>query len=431
MNRIAGGVAPYWDPDIYERERERIFGRAWLFVGHTAMIPRPGDYVTNFMGDDPVILCRDKDGAAHVLLNRCRHRGNKVCLYDKGNTKSFRCSYHGWTYATSGELAAVPLLAEAYDSDFLRAEWGLVAVPRLAEYRGLIFASWDPDIQPLEEYLGELRWYLDRLALDDPDGLELLPGRHRYVIPGNWKLLAENFGGDMYHFASTHASLNALVRRGQADRVAVTRSGTEGTRYGVEFTGERQAPHGLLVLGIGEEYVDADLQQAQRVSPAAVEWVKERYRRRQASWADRSARPYDFHTGTIWPNLSLNGFAPALRGRSFLQWHPRGPESTEVWQWCFVEKSAPPEVKERMSFTLTLRQAAAGMVAPDDIDNFQRMHDALHSGQARKVGFNYELGKALDERSLIPELPGRICAEISESYHRAFYRYWHAVMDAE
>jgi phenylpropionate dioxygenase-like ring-hydroxylating dioxygenase large terminal subunit len=423
----AGGVEPFWDPEIYERERERIFGRDWLFVGHTVMIPAPGDYVTNFMGDDPVIVCRDKGGTPRVLLNRCRHRGNKVCLYDKGNAKSFRCSYHGWTYATSGELAAVPLLAEAYDGDFRREDWGLVEAPRVASYRGLIFASWDPAAPELEDYLGEVRWYLDRFALDDPDGWELLPGKHRYMVPGNWKLLSENFGGDSYHFASTHASVNTLSHRGQTDRIPVGNM-VKGRRHGVQALGAGGVPHGLLGLAIGDEFFAADLRTAERVSVAAAAWVSERHRRRQSACADREVRPYGFHTGTIWPNLSMNGFGTALYGRSFLQWHPRGPESTEVTQWCFVEKSAPLEVTERMSFTLSQRTGAAGMVAPDDVENFQRMHDALHSAQAKRLGFNYELAKATDERSLIPELPGHVCPEVSESYQRAFYRHWHDVM---
>src|SRR5271169_2148206 len=98
------GTEIYWDPSVYQREMETIFGSAWLFVGHDSMIPETGDYVANFMGNDPVILCRDKAGAPRVFLNRCRHRGNKVCLFDNGNTRSFRCSYHGWTYDLDGYL---------------------------------------------------------------------------------------------------------------------------------------------------------------------------------------------------------------------------------------------------------------------------------------------------------------------------------------
>ena len=86
------GTEIYWDPMIYAREMDVVFRSAWLFVGHESMIPNPGDFVTNYMGDDPVIVVRDRSGAVGVYLNRCRHRGNKVCLYDSGSTKSFRCA---------------------------------------------------------------------------------------------------------------------------------------------------------------------------------------------------------------------------------------------------------------------------------------------------------------------------------------------------
>src|SRR6202042_2825957 len=103
---------------------------------------------------------------------------------------------------------------------------------------------------------------------------------------------------------------------------------------------------------------------------------------RQRLLGNRRSRPTAIHTGTIWPNLSFNGLGTALYARTFVQWQPRGPEETDVWQWAFVERSAPREVKEAMAFTLTQRQAAAGMVAPDDVDNFQRMHDVLHTTPA-------------------------------------------------
>ena len=118
-----------------------------------------------------------------------------------------------WTYGLGGELAAVPLLDKVYDNDFPRAALGLVAAPRVTSYHGMVFASWAATGASLEEYLGaDLRWYLDTFAFDDPDGLEVLPGRHRYVIPANWKLLAENFGGDMYHFGALPARIDRDAR---------------------------------------------------------------------------------------------------------------------------------------------------------------------------------------------------------------------------
>jgi phenylpropionate dioxygenase-like ring-hydroxylating dioxygenase large terminal subunit len=421
-------VAPFWDPALYARERERVFERTWLFVAHAAMIPTPGDYVTNYMGEDPVIVCRGKDGAVRVLLNRCTHRGNKVCAYDGGSAKSFRCSYHGWTFGLDGELAAVPQ-QELYGDDFRRAEHGLAAA-RTAIYRDLIFATWNPQAAPLEEYLGEdLRWYLDHYLFDDPDGFEVLPGRHRYRTPGNWKLLAENFGGDAYHFATTHASVIRVQRDEAAPRArGAVQSGDR--RYGVELRGSGGEPHGLVQVSVGAEPYAADVAQAEALSPAAAAWVRERHRRREAACARVAERPYSVHAGTIWPNFSFNGFGPALYGRNLMQWHPRGAESIDVWQWCLVERSAPLEVKERMAFTLAQRQSAAGLIAPDDVDVFLRIRDALRSPRGRRLPFNYELAAPEDGRSLVPELPGRVAPALSESYQRAFYAYWQAVMEA-
>src|ERR1051325_2419683 len=66
---------------IYAEEQQRIFARAWLFVGHESQIPNPGDFVSSCMGEESVILCRDRAAEVHVFLNSCRHRGMKVCRY--------------------------------------------------------------------------------------------------------------------------------------------------------------------------------------------------------------------------------------------------------------------------------------------------------------------------------------------------------------
>jgi len=423
------GTEIYWDPEIYAREMQVVFGSAWLFVGHETSVPRPGDFLSNYMGNDPVILVRDRSGKLHVFLNRCRHRGNKVCLYDSGEAKSFRCAYHGWTYGLGGELAAVPLLDKAYPADFPRDQLGLVAAPRVASYHGMIFASWAADGPSLEDYLGaDLRWYLETFAFDDPAGLEVLPGRHRYVIPANWKLLAENFGGDMYHFNSTHASLLMLGRAGQADRIRTSGNDAGEVEYhSLEFVGDDHPPHGALQLSFGDGPDENDRRQAARLSPAALAWVHERQARRRRLLGDRKSRPTAIHTGTIWPNLSFNGLGTAIYARTFVQWHPRGPEEIDVWQWAFVERSAPREVKEAMAFTLTQRQAAAGMVAPDDVDNFQRMRDVLHTAKAGTLAFNYDLGGG-ETASLMPDLPGTVLPAMTERYHRSFYRYWTKLM---
>jgi phenylpropionate dioxygenase-like ring-hydroxylating dioxygenase large terminal subunit len=81
---------------LFAEEQEKLFARAWLFVGHETQIPNPGDYFASRMGGESVILTRDKQQKIHVFLNTCRHRGMKVCRYDQGNTPLFTCPYHNW-----------------------------------------------------------------------------------------------------------------------------------------------------------------------------------------------------------------------------------------------------------------------------------------------------------------------------------------------
>src|SRR5262249_24921655 len=148
--------------EIYREEQERIFARAWLFLGHESQIPNPGDFFVSSMGEESVILCRDRAGQIHGFLNSCRHRGMKVCRYDEGNTPLFTCPYHGWSYGTDGKLVGVPYFREVYHGQLDRAQWGLVEVPQLCNYKRGVWATWDTAAPSFTEYLGDFAPYLDQ-----------------------------------------------------------------------------------------------------------------------------------------------------------------------------------------------------------------------------------------------------------------------------
>src|SRR3546814_7639693 len=78
MNEVSLRVMT--DEELYRLEMERIFAKTWLLLGHESEIPKSGDFIVRDMGEDNVIVTRDRQGEIHVSLNVCPHRGMKVCL---------------------------------------------------------------------------------------------------------------------------------------------------------------------------------------------------------------------------------------------------------------------------------------------------------------------------------------------------------------
>ena len=187
----------FGDEAIYRQELERIFRRCWLFVAHDSMLPKPGDYHTTYLGEDPVLVVRDPGGRARVFLNTCPHRGNKVCLFDYGSAATFTCSYHGWSFNTEGQLSGVPFYQEAYYGELDKSQWGLPEVAQMCNFYGSIWATWDRKAPSFEDYLGPFagwvrRWWMSRVsssagrALVGSMRLAACPARHA----STWSIMA-------------------------------------------------------------------------------------------------------------------------------------------------------------------------------------------------------------------------------------------------
>lgn len=416
----------FTDADIYKTELERVFARCWLFLAHESMVPKPGDFMTNFMGEDPVIVSRGKDGQVRAFLNTCRHRGNKVCLFDSGNAQVFTCSYHGWAYDTTGKLVGIPFLKEAWFNELDRESWGLVPVARVEIYGGMVFGSWDPDAPPLSEYLGDMKWYWDRLFLATWNGgLEVVTGRQVYTAKANWKIIAENFAGDHYHTSVTHASVYKLG-------LAPHSAGYEDVQDpNGPFEVAMRPGHGAGGVYTGTPPFERDLAIATRLGPEVAAYTNERYERLKEVMADTPAVPYRIGHGTLFPNLSWSGQANATGGRSLYLLHPKGPDRTEIWIWFAVERNAPTAVKDLVrSQSGRMGQLPSGFFAQDDAENFERVTEGTKTLIARRYPFN--VGMQLNWEGRWPEqanwevagMPGLVGPRYGEHSQRLFYSFW-------
>jgi phenylpropionate dioxygenase-like ring-hydroxylating dioxygenase large terminal subunit len=222
---IAGLIRPgrvhsrvYTDEALFELEIEKIFSVVWVYVGHESEVPRPGDYQMRTIGRTPVLMVRGTDNKVRVLINRCRHRGAQVCETESGNTKFFKCWYHGWTYDSSGSLTQITG-EDAYGPDFKRSEMGLSAAPRVESYRGFVFASLAKSGESLGEYLGTAANKIDYLVDASPTGEIFADGGiYKTEYKGNWKLV----GMDGYHPHFVHASVFAAMQRNPEHGIGAT-----------------------------------------------------------------------------------------------------------------------------------------------------------------------------------------------------------------
>jgi Rieske 2Fe-2S family protein len=195
----------YYDPDIYELEKERIFYNSWLFVAHSSNLPQPGDYVVRTIGDESIVITRDRDMRVHAFYNVCRHRGSRLCIQAQGHAQggALTCRYHGWTYGMNGDLVAIP--KEMYLDDLPKDNYPLYRVP-VEVWQGLIFINLDPDPETFVADFGALNPVLLRYGLP---GLKS-GGVNYYDVDSNWKEIWEN-ASECGHCPGVHPELCEVV----------------------------------------------------------------------------------------------------------------------------------------------------------------------------------------------------------------------------
>ncbi len=196
----------YFDEKHFRRELQAIWWQDWICVGHDSEWQGEGDYRVVQLGDQQILVTRNRDGVLMAFHNTCRHRGSLLCEHSSGKFKNGRivCPYHAWAYSLDGELTHAPRQQETGDLEL--RDYSLYGV-HLDTWAGFVFINLaaSPGLD-LETALGEEKsalasWPLAELAI-----------AHRQIhsIQCNWKIFWENFL-ECYHCPGVHPDLCRLV----------------------------------------------------------------------------------------------------------------------------------------------------------------------------------------------------------------------------
>jgi salicylate 5-hydroxylase large subunit len=399
---------PFWaytDPAVYQRELDRFFYRGhWCYVALEAEIPNAGDFVRTTIGERSVIAVRAADGQSiHVVENVCAHRGMRFCRERQGNRKAFICPYHQWSYNLEGDLRGVPLKRGVQQggqwqggmpADFDTSRHSLTKL-RVARRGGVVFASFDRNIESLEEFLGAemLRWY-DRLF----NGRKLvLLGRSRQRIPGNWKLMQENIK-DPYHPGLLHTWF-VTFGLWRADNKSQLRMDAKHRHAAmISERGSAKSANADVTAGVSSFKASMQLNDDRFLDVVPEAW-----------WGGPSAVMM-----TLFPSVILQQQVNSVSTRHI---QPRGPgEFDFVWTHFGFEDDTPEMTRRR------LRQAnlfgPAGFVSADDGEVIEFSQD------------NFAVDAS---RSTLAELGGREVGDtehmVTETLIRGMYAYWREVME--
>lgn len=419
-----------WAADeLIAQETEHIFGKCWQFLGHESEIPDPGDYVQRKMGRDAVILTRDENGEIRAHLNTCRHRGVPLCRADSGNTSHFRCSYHGWTYANTGELRGITYQRDVYGSGGIdKSELSLYS-PRVDSIFGLVFATWDFDGPSLDEYLGDIRWYLQAVFDKYPEGLEVVGAPVRNIVKANWKTEGENLSGDGYHTTVTHASAFELgLFATEKDLVKLS------DQVQSKFTGRTvTTPNGhsmrvqrLPIVLEGNHYFGYP----ESMWPAFEE-------RLNPAQQDLMSAMSVGH-GSVFPNMSfIENFKTNIDGpdlharyvRITIRYPINGTTSEQLW-FFLCPKGADPEWARLSRLGYMRTNGPSGLFEIDDTENFVGISEASMGDRSRGLPVVLEGGRHHPKTPVELGWPGAVVeGDRTERTIRNFHRRWDELMN--
>ena len=313
----------YWSPEVFRHEQEMIFARCWTFACHRSQVAQTGQYVRIEIGDEEILVVRDKSGVLQAFYNVCLHRAHTLVQDSAGHISLITCPYHAWSYRLDGSLATVRNGEQIKEFD--KCDFKLKSV-KVEDFGGLIFVNLDPDAVPLATQAPDLLQNLQRWCPDLPK--LKFSTRATWDIKCNWKTAIENFS-ECYHCAGAHPAF-------------------------VDFVDMRT--YSVTTHGIWNVHVS------------------------RTGATDKS--PYDYSVGDgrmpeyvavyLWPNLTL-WIMPGSGNIAPLYMVPTGPETCrEVMDYYFMDPTPTAAEAESMAYLRDVLQ-------PEDIGLCERVQKGLRS----------------------------------------------------
>lgn len=389
------------DPEVFAQERDKIFSKTWLYLGHETELKKPNDFKTRTVGGRPLIFARDKKGEIRVWVNSCPHRGAMICREDSGNARFMTCAYHGWSFSTSGDLVSLPGDG-AYSPDFERPS--LAGPAKVDSYRGFVFVSFNPDVVDLKTHLAGAAEYLDLVSDMSEEQMEVLEGTHHYSVRANWKLLVEN-SFDGYHAMSTHQRYFEMIvaARGPIDAgksLLNSRSINLGNGHAVTVGGP----------GSGEIFGRTLSDEAKAEREARFERLRKKY---GDGWVDRLN---GIRNMVIFPNLVIIDLVMGVVIRKI---DPVSPDYMEVTAWELAPPEEGPELKRQRLDNFLTFWGPGGLASPDDVE-------MLESAQRAYASVD-ELEWSDISRGMHSNVP----VQSDEYQMRTFWRQWNEIITGE
>ncbi len=412
----------YTDPDIFELEMERIWGEAWIYIGHESQIPEPGDYfTTNINHKMPVVMIRAKDHTIHVLHNRCGHKGAKVVESRSGHVRgALRCAYHGWTYRFDGSLQKVPN-EKGYEGtgiDLSDPCYSMQPLAQTSSYRGFVFATLSQSAPDLETWMGGAKACFDNLCDRAPEGeVEVAGGVLRYEHACNWKFILENLN-DTMHPMVVHES---IVKAAESYIATLPPEAAEQRReaeiippFGASY--EKFEDSGITGFPFGHHYDGGktSIHSGYAVDPDYYNAMVAAY----GTERSEDILAFNTHNVLFYPSLTIKCAVQNIRVV-----RPISVDKFVVESWSFRLKGAPESMLQRTLLYSRLINSAMGMVGPDDLEVYRRAQEGLASSASEWVEFHRQYGKDLTQTDRI------VGGGTSDLDMRTQYRAWKAYME--